>query len=186
MEITIKIAQHTCERLKKYAVPLEDTFTSVIERMIDHYETSSKPSLPSKAPKEEEVISRGRILNPIDPPNLFHTISQGQFGTIRFSNWNELVRVAHIEAFKKVKSFGDLQRETRAQIQKGNCTEKGYHFVPEIGISVQGVDANHAWTYSLRLAKFLKSPICVYVEWRNNSKASHPGESGILEWTPQP
>ena len=74
---------------------------------------------------------------------------------------------------------------TQAQIRKGSHSDSGYRSLPEIGISVQGVDANHAWTYSLRLAQYLKCPIKTVVEWRHNEKAAHPGEMGVLEWSPR-
>lgn len=59
-----------------------------------------------------------------------------------------------------------------------------FHYIPEIGISVQGVDARHAWTYALCLAKFTRTPIKVTVTWRNKEKSAFPGESGIIEWQP--
>jgi len=71
-----------------------------------------------------------------------------------------------------------------ARIRSGNHSEKGYHFIPEIGLSLQGVDANRAWAYSLRLAKAVSVPIFISFEWRNNDKAAFPGKSGVLEWNP--
>jgi hypothetical protein len=56
--------------------------------------------------------------------------------------------------------------------------------VPEIGISIQGVDAGHAWEYALRLAIPYEFPVKAEIEWRNNDKAVHPGERGVMVWTP--
>lgn len=118
------------------------------------------------------------------PPSLLHTRVRGEFVGTPFSNWNDLLRIAHIHAFKEARSFEELRKMTRAQIRKGSYSDEGYRFVPEIGISIQGVDADHAWEYALRLAVHLKVPLNVEIEWRNNDKAAHPGERGVMVWTP--
>jgi hypothetical protein len=183
MSITIEISETLYQRLQKHAVPFVDTPVTVIERWADHFEAKSSDAI--KKPLPNIISDRpNKKFNPIQPPDLFHTRSQGNFGSIAFSNWNDLLRVAHIEAFAKAKSFEELRIITHAQVRKGSHSDSGYHFVPEIGISIQGVDANHAWRYSLRLAQYLKTPLRALVEWRNNEKAAHPGTSGILEWNP--
>jgi hypothetical protein len=180
----IEIPDSLFQRLQKHAVPLEDTTASVIERLVDHLE--AKPNGLVKG-KQSEVGFPDHVIkkfNPIRPPDLFHTRSRGTLDSSTFSNWNDLVRVAHIAAFAKAKTFEVLKTVTQAQIRKGSHSDSGYHFLPEIGISIQGVDANHAWMYSLRLAQYLKVPLQALVEWRNNEKAAHPGMSGVLEWNP--
>ena len=68
---------------------------------------------------------------------------------------------------------------TRAQVRKGSYSNEGYKPILEIGISLQGVDADHAWEYGLRLATHLKVPVKAEIEWRNNDKAAHPGERAL-------
>ena len=94
------------------------------------------------------------------------------------------MRIAHTKAFAKAGSFDELRSVTHAQIHKGRRSDSGYRFIPEVGVSVQGVDANHAWSYSLRLAQYLRTPLRATMEWRHNQKAAHPGETGVLEWNP--
>ncbi|MFZ1056181.1 MAG: hypothetical protein WAN79_10960 [Opitutaceae bacterium] len=162
------------DRLQNHAIPFVDlTPVAVIERLVDHYESTS-----GKLRKNEpEIVSTARTvktLNPAQPPDLLHTRSRGTFGGSHFSNWNDLVRIAHIQAFAKAKTFEALRGVTLAQIREGRFSDSGYHFLPEKEISVQGVDANRAWSYALRLAQYLKTPIKAVVEWRNNEKASNP------------
>ena len=95
-----------------------------------------------------------------------------------------MLRIAHIRAFKEAGAFEELRKMTRAQIRKGTYSDEGYRFVPEIGISIQGVDAGHAWEYALRLAIHLKVSVKAEIEWRQNDNAAHPGERGIMVWTP--
>ena len=180
----IEISAPVFDRLKKHAVPLVDTPASVIERLLNHFESGSAISPKISPPIAGGPENFNKKFNPLKPPELFHTRCQGLFGSKAFSNWNDLVRIAHIEALGKAKSFEKLKTVTHAQIKVGNHSDAGFHFVREIGVSIQGVDANHAWKHGLRLAMYLNISIKAQIEWRNTEKAAHPGVSGVLEWNP--
>lgn len=184
MSIHLEIPDSLFARIQKNAVPFVDlTPIAVLERWADHFEKA--PLEPRSTLKADSSLDVGRKINPLSAPDLMHTRCRGTFADVPFRKWNELVRVAHIQAFSKNHSFDALKSITHAQIRKGDHSgNSGYHFVPEIGISVQGVDANHAWAYALHLARYLKLPVQVFVEWRQNDKAAYPGESGLLEWRP--
>jgi len=175
---TIEIPDALFQRLQKHATPLVDTPVSVMERWADSYELhNTKPASTSVAPS----ISVAKL--DVDrPPNLTHTRVSGDFGGTLFREWNDLLRIAHIQAFNKAGSFEALQAATLARIRKGAHTVEGFRFIPDIGVSLQGVDANHAWEYALRLAKFLGVSVKAEVEWRNNPKAARPGERATLVW----
>ena len=178
------------QRLQQHATPFVDTPVSVIERWADFYEQHSqqkngKPESKSAGANHAPAIPNGvRQFDGKRPPSLFHTRVRGEFGSTSFSNWNDLLRIAHVYASKKAGGFEELRKMTRAQIRKGAYSDKGYRFVPEIGVSIQGVDAGHAWEYALRLAIHLKVPVKAEIEWRHNDKAAHPGERGFMFWTP--
>src|SRR6266542_4128399 len=187
----IEIPEPLLKRLQKHATPFVDTPVNVIERWADFYEQHNqqkgfKPdSKPTSAKNVPTKIPNGvRQFDAKRPPSLLHTRVRGEFGSTPFSNWNDLLRIAHIHAFKKAGGFEELRKMTRAQIRKGAYSDEGYRFVPEIGVSIQGVDAGHAWEYTLRLAIHLKVPVKAEIEWRNNDKAAHPGERGVMVWTP--
>lgn len=183
MSITLQIPEALYKRLQKHAVPFVDTPLSVIEKWADHFEHAQNGKTASTA--ELPMIEYGaKKLDPLHPPDLSHTRARGTLGANRFANWNDLVRIAHIAAFKQSGSFEELRNVTHAHIVKGESSERGYKFVADIGISIQGVDANRAWQHALRLAKYLKRPLRADIEWRQNDKAAHPGERGILEWNP--
>lgn len=185
MPVHLEIPDALFERIKRNAIPFVDlTPMSVLERWADHFEKQPHAGVPAEPPSNPPITS-GKKFDPQSPPDLLHTRCQGTLGAIRFRKWNDLVRIAHTEAFKQARSFEALLSVTHAQIRKGDHSgDSGYHFVPEIGLSIQGVDANHAWLYSLRLAQFLKQPLVAQIEWRHNDKAAHPGESGVIEWRP--
>ena len=188
----IEIPELLLKRLQKYATPFVDTPVNVIERWADFYEQHNHQKADPKA-DSKTVNSRRTAMDippgvgqfdPKRPPSLFHTRVRGEFAATPFSNWNDLLRIAHIHAFKQAGAFEDLRKMTRAQIRKGAYADEGYRFVPEIGVSIQGVDAGHAWEYALRLAIHLKVPVQAEIEWRHKDKAAHPGERGIMVWTP--
>jgi len=188
----IEIPEPLLKRLQKHATPFVDTPVNVIERWADFYEQHNQPNTAdnahSKLTRSKHVsmdIPNGvRQFDPKRPPSLLHTRVRGEFDSTPFSNWNDLVRIAHVHAFKEAGSFEEMRKMTRAQVRKGTYSDEGYRYVPEIGVSIQGVDAGHAWEYSLRLAIHLKVPVKAEIEWRHNDKAAHPGERGIMIWTP--
>jgi hypothetical protein len=188
----IEIPEALFARLQKHATPLVDTPSSVIERWADFYEEQNTRSISlanSNISDSKHSVGDNpqpmRQLSAERPPSLLHTRVRGQFGAIPFSNWNDLVRIAHVQAFKeKAQCFDALRKVTRAQIKEGRYSSEGYHHVPEIGVSIQGVDADRAWEYALRLAIYLKTPLQAEVEWRHNDKAAHPGECAVISWNP--
>ena len=178
----IEIPDSLFERLKAHAEPFVDTPATVIARWADHFDGVGAGGSEGKASGDPGVGVRK--FDPLNPPDLLHTRCRGVFGTESFSKWNDLMRIAHIQAAKKAGSFEALRTVTIAQIRKGNHADNGFRYVPEIGISLQGVDAIRAWNYSLKLAQYLGVILSITIEWRNNNKAEHPGESGLLEWKP--
>jgi hypothetical protein len=184
----IEIPEPLLKRLQKDAIPFVDTNPmSVIERWADFYERHNNQKAEIKSDKQTQAVKTPngvRKFEPHSPPNLFHTTVRGEFGVISFSKWNDLLQIAHVQAFKKTKSFDELRKVTRAQIKSGTKTDEGYRPIPEIGISIQGVDANHAWKHALRLAIYLKVPLKAEIEWRHKDEAAFPGERGFLAWSP--
>ncbi len=186
MTTTLEIPDALFSRIIKHAVPFVDkTPISVIEKWADHYEKTHAPGNvppPASISVPRTFEGTGKKFSATQPPDLFHTRCKGTFDSVAFSNWNDLLRIAHIKAYAKAKSFEALKAVTNAQIRKGAHSDSGYHFVRDINISIQGVDANHAWVYSLRLAQYLNTSVKVSIEWRHNDKAAFPGQSGVLEW----
>lgn len=159
---------------------------AILDHVARSFNTSNTPE--DKPDKLEENINKEtdsslKEFNPSDPPDLQHTRCEGTFGSLSFKKWNDLVRIAYIQSFAKAQSFEVLQTLTKVSIRKGDHTGiGGYHFLPEIGISIQGTDSNSAWQYAFQLAQYLNVSLKVTVEWRNNEKAAFPGKKGLMEW----
>jgi hypothetical protein len=188
---TLEISESLFKRLQRLAIPLVDTQTTLLERVLDHYE-SRRGNDPSPGPANfpRPNADSGVLTFPPDaPPDLRHaSVLSARFASRTSSGWNKLVQEAHIEAMSRLGSLDALRRVTKSNLIVGLAsseeTKKGYHPVPEIHISIQNVDAAHAWSNTLRLARHLGVEVRVDFEWMQKSDASHPGRKGRLAWRP--
>jgi hypothetical protein len=190
MSPVLRISDLTFKRLQKYATPLVDTVPTVIDKLLDFCDSRGLEQLvPQKdrSPKSElepaYTLSSPIESDPSDPHSLSHTrVLTAEFDRQPADGWNNLVRIAHKRAIEHFRSFESLRSATPSHIVKGRRDIDGFHYVPEIDISIQNVDANVAWRNSLALARKLGCPLRVEFEWRNKKGAAFPGQSGVLSW----
>jgi hypothetical protein len=138
---------------------------------------------------ESQTGDRTQELNPDGPPDLRHTrILTARFAGQVASGWNNLVHVAHKEAMLHLGSLESLRSVTKSNLITGRASsedvKKGYRYVPEVNVSIQNVDAGHAWSNTLRLARQLNVAVRVDFEWMQKSDAVFPGQRGTLTWKP--
>jgi hypothetical protein len=186
MSPIITLSDETFSMLQALAQPFVDTPESVIsvlakaelERM---GRTGSDGSCGRTGQKQ---VLR---LSPDSHADLTHTrlLSATVDGRpIHRPKWNGLLDHLHILARQRLGSFDTLRRASGANIREGRYEEDGYRYLPEADLSIQGVDANLACDHSLTLARALKTPIQLRVEWRKKEGAAHPGEEATIEWVP--
>jgi hypothetical protein len=179
----IELTEATFKRLQKLARPLVDTASSVVEKLLDHYEDTADDAAASPPASK----TRTRKFSPADAPPLTHTkLRQATFAgkELPRPNWAELVRTALEAGHRRTGSFEALQKMTDAHIVKGTKTDEGFSPLGNLGFSVQGVDAQDAWHIAYGLARKLSVPIEVEFSWRDKEAAAFPGEQGELSWTP--
>ncbi len=124
-----------------------------------------------------------RELNPENADNLFHTkIIQGHFAGTSVSQWNELVECAMRAAVNSGVPYSFLQNIGSAK--EGNPSDPSFHKIGGTQLWIRGMDANQSWKWSLALAKRVRAEIEVVVLWREKEQAAHPGEEGLLRWSP--
>lgn len=96
------------------------------------------------------------------------------------TTWNNIL----IQVIKVIKQSGvtgkDLIGELRVRTKLKQFSEQGYKFYPEIEISVQGQSAADAWRETSRLAKKWGIEVWVDFVWKDDAKARHPGEHGLV------
>ncbi|WP_039895314.1 T4SS efffector SepA family protein [Lyngbya sp. PCC 8106] len=188
MSKVIRISNQIFTRLQEIAEPLTDTPASVIERLLDFYEENYQSDSIFQQPETfiEEDFNIKRF-DPETPPNLkFSRVNKAIIGNSALSkpNWNKIVREIHLLGMKKARKFDALQMITTFNIKQGEHNDKGFYYVPEIGISIQNVDANTSWEGILAIAKKLEIPISIYFEWLDKPEAEIPRGKGLLSWSP--
>ena len=177
----VRLSDKTFERLQRLGKPFVDTPDAVIERLLDFHESQQEPLGPP--------LSGSRSFEAFDPedaPDLTHTkMLAATLDGKPARNWNALVDAVHRLAAQNLKSYDALRHATQSHIAKGKKTDSGFHHLPDIDISIQGIDADLAWRNTLHLARRLKVPLRVEFEWRDKPNAAHPGKRGYMEWTPK-
>src|ERR1700677_116910 len=172
---SVELSAHTFARLQVHAVPLVDNIETVIGRLLDFYE--AKDGAP--AAENGESGAKIRKFNPLSPPSLTHTkvldaefcgrpLEYGQ------ANWNGLLNVAVREAKDRSKSTADLKRLIVIPYLEGRKEDEGYRFLPEIGLSIQGQDANGAWKAACHIAQRLGVTAAAIFVWREKEGAAFP------------
>lgn len=147
-------------------------------------EQSRKGPVTRKQPDQEKSDTRGEY-DPGQPPSLaFTTLTTASFAGSTATNWNDLLRVSVKTALISGQTKHDIQRITSVNIQDGTVTERGYSPLTGTDVSVQGQTADESWQNALKLARKLGCVIEARFRWRDNEKASHPGASGVLRWSP--
>ncbi|MDB6139572.1 MAG: hypothetical protein JWO94_2644 [Verrucomicrobiaceae bacterium] len=184
----IEIPDLLYARLEAHATFEHNTPAAVIAKWADIVELSFSDNARKSAllipETPSESVPQVRKFDVLIPPNLTHTRAWGTFGRVEFRMWNDLVRVAHAVAFDALGSYEALSQVSHAKIKKGDHTGEGYKPVANRGFSIQNLDSLHAWRYSFALAKHLKTPIHVNLEWLEKEGAQYPGEKGLLSWSP--
>jgi hypothetical protein len=155
----------------------------VIERLLDFYEAHSRNGSEAEQRPAPNVTKDGiELFQPDHPPDLTHTrILAAEFDGRSAVKWNELVKAAHRSGIERLKSFEAVRSSTRSQIRQGRHRDKGFHYVADLDISIQYVQADLAWINILHLARRLKVPVRVSFEWGTKGRKA---SQGLLAWTP--
>jgi hypothetical protein len=182
---TIEITATTFQKLQQLGVAFVDTPETVIARLADEALASRQLSTnPARLPGGPDLIE----LDPAYTGNLAHTrVRRARFGDreIEPPQWNNLLRVAHVEALHKLGGFAPLKEASNARLREGKYEREGFKYVPTGNFSIQGLDSNLSWSSSLRLARRLEVPIEIEFEWLEKEAAANPGKRGHILWDPE-
>ena len=148
---------------------------------IDFYEARDGTPVPASTADAASV----RQFNPLSPPSLTHTKVLavefcGRPLERRQANWNGLLNAAVREAKARTKSTSELEQLIVIPFVEGPKTNEGYRFLSDVGISVQGQDANGAWKAGCHIAQRLGLPLAVTFVWREKEGAAFPAVAGRL------
>ena len=175
MSHVIEISDELFARMQAFAAPLVDTPETIISRALAALEGANGP-----APQDGSGV---KSLNPAAPPSLSHTtpkrmVLAGRTLSRSATYWNSLM----IEVIRRAREDGLTPKQIQAVLSVNSVVgEKdfnGYKFLPEVGISVQGQDANAAWRQTYELATIIGVAIEVEFVWQQTPKAAMPGVTG--------
>lgn len=172
----VNLETATIERMKTHAEPLIDTFDTVINRGLDALDALKTQN--GTPPKSD------RVLNPGSPPNLSFTtvksvVLNGKHLPPAETYWNSLLLAAIRECAKHM-TKEQMKKLVICNYVTGKKEDDGYKYLDDVGISVQGQDANHAWQATYHILQAIKMPVEVMFIWQDNPKAASPGASGKL------
>ena len=125
-----------------------------------------------------------RQFNPLSPPSLTHTKVLaiefcGQPLERGHANWNGLLNAAVRAAKSRAKAGSpDLKQLVIIPYVDGHKTDEGYQYLPELGLSVQGQDANGAWKAACHIAQKLGLALTARFVWRGRTARRSPASPG--------
>ena len=183
---TVTLSDATFAELKSLAEPFVDTPESLVAALI-HDEVERRGALVGENGKVAGSKDNVLQLDPQSHDDLGHTrliSATVNNRELPRPKWNSLMNHLHVLARKRLGSLDAIRRVSGANLKQAKYEKDGYKYEPDGDFSIQGVGANAAWDNSLSVAQALKLGIKVKFEWRDKDGAAHPGETGVLEWTP--
>lgn len=181
MSPVIRISEPVYNRLKEHAKGFVKP-SVVIDKLLDFYESNGGDAEFTQEAHTGFKFSLTKAeYNPDRPPDLSHTrIIQAEFDGRSAKSWNNLVKIAFQQARRHIEYFEYLC--SIFNVVKGKETANGFHYIPEIDISIRNVEANIAWRNSYDIARKLGCAISVEFVWRNKKGALYPEQIGVLCW----
>ena len=94
--------------------------------------------------------------------------------------------IAAIRAAKeRAKSPSELEQLIIVPHLNKPWQDEGFRYYSDLGISVQGQDANGAWRAACHIAQNLGLPLTVTFVWREKEGAAFPGITGRFHIPPR-
>ena len=184
----VDLSDVTSSRLQKIAVPLEDTYDTVIARLLDHFEeTHSKlPKLLAPGQPIRLLDDGTMVFSPANPPSLrFTTVHQAVIDGNQLPRndtyWNSMMNLAIRLAGASGHDAGAIVDMLFVNAIAERKDDDGYKYMPDLGLSVQGQDSNAAFRQFYSICSLLGISFTVFFSWQMNAKAAYPGKRGYFE-----
>ena len=181
---TINVSDSVLAELASLARPFVDHEPQdVIRRLVEHYRSSATSV---EAPMAE--IAGVKVCQPDAPPNMSFTrlksFKVDGANVVEKSDlyWNPILFALVAMSPKKLKP-DELKKHLIVNYVDGEGDQsKGYRFIPEVGLSVQGSDANTVWRAIFALVKAMGLSMDVEFVWEDKPKAAFPNATGTFKY----
>jgi len=172
-EITVSDAAFAF--LKSFAIPLEDTTTTVVDRLIAEYQKLGK--------KASATNGKGLHFD-------LHSVPSVKFTTINSAKvdgkpagqkyWNNILEDMIVACSKKGVAIKDIMDAMIANCQPGIHAENGFRYVKAANFSFQGLEANRAYKNIVELAEKFEIPVEISVIWQDKEDAALPNKTALI------
>jgi hypothetical protein len=180
---TVQLSDPTFTRLQKHAVPLVDTLETVIGRLLDFYDVRAEEA-PETAEQPRPANTPGQYYHPLTPPDLsFTKILTGRYSGRTLgpkTTWNGLLFELIHTSRSHAKSDEAFRKMIPIRWVEGPKETDGYRYMPELGISLQGRDANGAWKAICQLAREMEILLEISFVWRERAPPNFAGSVGYM------
>jgi hypothetical protein len=181
----VELSERTIERLRRHAVPLEDTFDTTIARLIKFYEAYQ---LFAPETFGAPIGSRDYALrfDPKAPPSLRYTtmtmaLLNDDLLNQQDTYWNKVMNKVVVELAKQGNSPEAICALLKIKSEVGKRSDGGYTYLPEAGVSLQGQDSDAAFKQIVKLVTAHKVKLLIWFYWQDNEKAAYPRKKGHFE-----
>lgn len=171
----IEISDSDFARLQRLAVPLVDSPASVIAKLLDMAEQDKTHKSFETEESEKKLLGLSFEIPPLTHAKLLDASFSGEKPD-KYT-WDGLLRLAIKHASRKAKNFDDLRKASGARMVMGEKHDEGYKYLPELGLSYQGVSADDAMKIVTRINEFLWTECTFEFEWRKKEGAAMPGKT---------
>jgi hypothetical protein len=186
--VTVILSDETAKKMQSVAVPLTDTYETVIIRAVD----ALIEKVHGTSPAAQAVATAGTpwvLPYAADAaPNLTFTkptaiTLEGQPLQKGELYWNPFLFKVIGVAAKKL-SPEQLRQALLLNFKEGNNEGSGFQYIPDANLSAQGADANNAWKATIHLIKSAQLKVDVVFRWDVKEGAAKPGQIGRMTYEP--
>jgi hypothetical protein len=187
MPITVVLSDALEKKMQTVAIPLKDTYVTVIERAVDALIEKVHGPQPSAQPVIAEPSGSAVYAADAAPSLTFTKPSEitldGKPLPKQALYWNPLLFKVVSLAATKLNPL-QLRQALLVNYVEGKNENSGFRYISEAGLSVQGADANDAWKATIHLVKAAGLKIDVVFRWETKEGAAKPGEFGRMTYEP--
>ena len=176
---SIQISNELYRRYKNLGEELVDTHETLMDKLISLGEMHNR-SL-SQQTKVGKTNSASKLeFSFSELPVVTHTrIDRWTLDGKEYSDasWNGIIRdlLCFLDRQKT-----DILNQSSINIKNGKDCSKGYKYIPEIGVSYQGLSAEDALRAIKEFSEKYELDITIHITWNNVPNAQHPGKEGII------